>query len=80
MAISTRIFAYIDEVRTVASTLNSVVSHARSDWYDGNYERIAEATASQIVSDANSFCGSAQSDAQMVYNDMVTIETIINDL
>ncbi len=80
MIFSNIIFSYIDEAQSNASSLSSAVEQARSDWDDGCYESIAAFTADRILSDANSFCGSVRSDAQMVYTDMMSIETIINDL
>ena len=80
MNVSNRIFSYIDEVGTNASSLSSAVASVRGDWKDANYEHIAEATASRIQSEANAFCSNAMSDAQMVYHDMMSIQTIINDL
>ena len=72
--------AYIEEVRSNASSLNSAVQNAKRDWYDANYKCIAEATADYIHSEAESFCSAAQSDAQMIYTDLLSIETIINNL
>ena len=80
MNISNRIFAYIDDIQNNASELNRKVASAKERWDDVNYENIAEATASRILSDAQAFCSTARNDAQMMYNDIQNIQSIINDL
>lgn len=78
--ISNRIFTYIDDVQDNASHLHGIVEAVRDRWDDVNYENIAQATASRILSEAQSYCSTAKNDAQMIYNDIMHIQTIINDL
>lgn len=80
MNISNRIFGYIDDIQNNATELHRMVASAREGWDDINYERIAQATASRILSDAQSFCSTATNNAQMMYNDIQNIQSIINDL
>lgn len=80
MPINTTIFRYIDEVRENASSLKSAVEGARGRWNDGNYERIAFSSATYILSEADTYASSVRGDAQMIYNNMQSIESIINNL
>ena len=80
MNISNRIFTYIDDIQNNATDLHNMVASAKEGWDDINYERIAQATASRILSDAQTFCSSATNIAQTMYNDIQNIQFIINDL
>lgn len=80
MNISNRIFGYIDDIQNNATELHRMVASAREGWDDVNYERIAQAAVSRILSDAQSFCSTATNNAQMMYNDIQNIQSIINDL
>ena len=80
MNVSTRILSLIEELRQNASTLCSYVASARDTWDDVNYERIAEATADHILHETESACSSMQADAQMAYQNMMTIQRIMNEI
>lgn len=80
MTISTRLLSLIEELRQNAANLSSFVAHARETWDDVNYERIAETTADYIFHETESACSTMETDAQMVYHNMMTIQTIINEL
>lgn len=80
MNVSTRIFGYIDDIQHNASELNSRVANARAGWDDVNYENIAKTTAARILDDAQTFCSTAKGYAQKIYNDILAMQSIINDL
>lgn len=80
MMVSTRILSLIEEFRQNAANLSSFVAYARETWDDVNYERIAETTADYIFHETESACSTMQTDANVVYRDMMTIQTIINEI
>ena len=55
MNISNRIFTYINDIQNNATDLHNMVASAKEGWDDINYERIAQATASRILSDLTTY-------------------------